>query len=156
MARTADGTPHLVAGADGGRRGQAGGGRRRCRSATCAAAAGEHQSASNHHSRRTSVTPQCLSLLVYVRSSGVSVRVCKGGRRDGGCSRHVDGGRFAGRARGAAGAGCPAGTEGHHMDETLRRWSPLSHHGQEPKGTLCRIRRHRGGRRHHRQTDQQK
>lgn len=57
MARTADGPPHLVAGADGGRRGQAGGGRRRCRSATCAAAAGEHQSASNHHSRRTSVTP---------------------------------------------------------------------------------------------------
>lgn len=80
---------------------------------------------------------------------------CKGCRRDGGGARNADGGRSADRARGAAVPGRPARPEGHYLDETFRRRSPLPHHRQELTGTLRRLRRHRGSGRHHRQTNQQ-
>lgn len=80
---------------------------------------------------------------------------CYRGRRDGYRPRNADGGRAAGRARGAAGAGLAAGAEGHHLDQAVRRRAPVPHHGQEPPGALRGVRRHRGGRRHHRPTDQQ-
>lgn len=57
--------------------------------------------------------------------------VC-GGRRDGGCARNVDGGRAACRAGGPTGPQRAPRPEGHHLDQTIRRRTPLPHHGQEP------------------------
>lgn len=81
---------------------------------------------------------------------------CKSGRRDGGGSRHVDGGRSAGRFRGPSGSRRSPWPERYHMDQTVRRRTALPHDGQELTGTFRGLRRHRGGRRHHGQTDQQK
>lgn len=78
---------------------------------------------------------------------------CNKGRRDGGCARHADGRR---RVRGTPGAGHAARPERHHMDQTLRRRTPIPYYGQKLTRTLCGLRRHRRGSGHHGQTNQQK
>lgn len=122
------------------------------------------QSAPHQHSARTASCAHARDqVFTYARPSPlpapkqpVIFASVKSARRNGDGSRHADGRRAAGGARGPAVSRRPTRTERHHMDQALRRRTPLPHDGQEPPGTLRRVRRYRGGRRHHGQADQQK